>query len=521
MLIFQLAVPHSKHLILEIYCYSFTTTPKASSKYKRFPPVQMIPSVCWIERGVAATDPHVLQLDQEELNALIQKTEDQLAIIEDGNESEDDGEEEEAESEMALLKIADPPKSETPKTKPVGGDTEMTTEEEFKMDDYDKDENEEIDGTKMFGAGLTGATYFATLDEDPYITLPSAAKDEEDTYEVKPTDNLICVAKLEGDTSSIEIHLWNEEEEDFYVHHDILLDKFPLSLEWLSYDAGEQEEGSERTPGNYLAVGHMSPQIEVWDLDIINSSEPIVTLGERVKPSKKKPKIGKKGHSDAVMCMSWSRQNTNILASGGADNTILLWDLETASAKEVLPNHKDKVQSLAWHLAESTTLLTGSYDNTCHVIDCRTKNSKTWSFDGEVECVSWTATSPFSFVAGTSEGSAVCVDIRQTKPLFTIAAHDSEVSGVAMSRHMPGLLVTCSADKTVKAWKVTESSASCVATREFGDCVSLHTIALCPDYGTMLAIGGLQGGLQLWDLATNREFREAFITMVTIPYLSW
>merc|ERR1719197_2457192 len=231
-----------------------------------------------------------------------------------------------------------------------------TRVDEFNLEDYDK----EGDGQNMLG--VAGATYYANPEDDPYITLPD---EDDEGHEVTPDDNLLCCAKLDGEMSSLEIHLWNEAEQDFYVHHDILLDKYPLCVEWLSYDAGEQEtaaDGSQpppgaREPGNYVALGCMSPAIEIWDLDIINTSEPVTTLGKRTKRTNKKPKIGTRGHSDAVLALSWNRAQANILASGSADHCILLWDLEVRSAKEILQHHTDKVQTLSWHPVESTTLL--------------------------------------------------------------------------------------------------------------------------------------------------------------------
>ena len=144
------------------------------------------------------------------------------------------------------------------------------------------------------------------------------------------------------------------------------------------------------------------------------------------------------------------------------------------------------------------------------MVDCRTRNSKIWSLDGEVEQVLWEVTNPFSFIAATSHGNVVCMDMRQEKPLYTIAAHDSEVSGIALTKLVPGLLATCSADKAVKIWSIANNKPSCVASREFPEAGSLHCLTFCPDYPTMLAIGALTGGLLMWDIATNKEFRENF-----------
>lgn len=70
------------------------------------------------------------------------------------------------------------------------------------------------------------------------------------------------------------MYVYNAETGDFYVHHDYPLAAPVLSLEPIGYDPGVDSK-----KGNLLAVSTMNPQIEIWDLDIINAVKPVVKLG--------------------------------------------------------------------------------------------------------------------------------------------------------------------------------------------------------------------------------------------------
>ena len=86
-------------------------------------------------------------------------------------------------------------------------------------------------------------------------------------------------ARSEDEVSYLEVWVYQESEStgdvpNIYVHHDLLLPAFPLSLAWVGC------EGLGGAPGrNLAAVGTADPGIEIWDLDVADAVEPVVTLG--------------------------------------------------------------------------------------------------------------------------------------------------------------------------------------------------------------------------------------------------
>ena len=202
-----------------------------------------------------------------------------------------------------------------------------------------------------------------------------------------------------------------------------MLPNFPLCLEWLDFPPATTASHSNamadalpptKSLGNYIAVGTLDPEIEIWSLDVVEAMYPDMVLGRPDKTGahvptplgtgKKKRKktkhrsVSSAHHVDAVLSLSWNRTHRNLLASASADRTVKLWDLsrdptvdgDDGGAIRSFDIHKDKVQAVHWNDKEPTVLLTGSYDRTVRTFDTRAPDAGLGAVVGaDVEALRW------------------------------------------------------------------------------------------------------------------------------------
>ena len=349
-----------------------------------------------------------------------------------------------------------------------------TEGDEFNFNEYDKEQAEPA--LKMSDV--------VEVTEDDQIADAESDSDAEDDV-IKPTDNLVLVGRVESDCSSLEVYIYNEEENSLYVHHDFVLPFHLLCVEPFSFDPGSQK------PGNLCAIGGMEPIIQIYDLDIHQPLEPIMELG---KKASKKKNVKRLGHRSAVLDLAWNSNFQHIMASASVDQTVILWDLENATPSTVLKDFAEKVQSIQFNASEPEYLLTGCSDNTVKLFDCRQSDNegsqyKQWIIEGEVERIKWNPSDKNYFVAGTNDGKIYYFDSRATEPLWMVQAHEKEVTDFGFNTNAPSMLTSSSVDNFIKVWKFDSSTCSPVYAHQY-KLGRLHCLHEAPENNWIVGLGG-------------------------------
>ncbi|KAF5382043.1 hypothetical protein D9615_004423 [Tricholomella constricta] len=527
----------------------------------------LISAIAWVQRGVSAQHPQKYVLDDTELervSALARiELEDARVELEraheaaksmgkgaEGDEADDQAEDEDEENWVDEDEDAMDVDS-APKPK----DDDLS---QYRLDEYDDDVKTADSGPF---SNIKGLTYYRDNEEDPYITLKEDDEDEREELEVLPTDNLIVIAKTEDEISQLEIYVYDESQENLYAHHDVMLPNFPLCLEWLDFTPASSSSSvpahtNSKNPGfgNYIAVGTLDPEIEIWSLDVVEAMYPSSILGRpdqtkahvpvplgtgKKKKKKVKHRTVEKGyHVDAVLGLSWNKLQRNLLASSSADRTVKLWDLsrdptingevaEDGSGGGAIRSfdvHKDKVQAVQWNPKEPSVLLTGSYDRTVRTFDSRSPGSGVGAILGsDVEALRWDPWEDHGFYVSLENGLVLNFDVRTlpsnldnpSSARFTLSAHDGAVASIDVNPHIKGCIVTGGTDKLVKVWNVVDESdggkrnVSLVASRDLGVGKVFSTV-FSPDDPLTLAAAGSKAKLQIWDVGANMGARKAF-----------
>lgn len=506
----------------------------------------MISATGWVPRGFASEFAEKYELNDEELQRIEEMAKLNLGENENIDVETNDNEAKSNKVDTSVLKdSAD-----------FGDDLK-----EFDLEHYD-DDGTEGEQVTMF-PGLTNEDikfHEGENGEDAYISLPTQEETTEEKEELRilPTDNMVLATRTEDDISYLDVYVYDDgagfhdadiptekgdefdpdvakglvRDNSLYVHHDLMLPAFPLCVEWLNYKPGSNSED----PANFVAIGTFDPQIEIWNLDMIEKAFPDVILGEpmensmssiQAKKNKKKKNVHvTTHHTDAVLSLAHNKQFRSVLASTSADHTVKLWDLNNGTAVRSMNNiHQNKnVSSSEWYSNSGSIILTGGYDSRLALTDVRIQDekemSKYWSVSNGEEIETVTFANDNIIMCGTDSGNIYSFDIRNdvgSAPIWTLKAHDAGITTLNVNKFIPGLMTTgAMGEKNVKLWRYpTEDNKlngpNMVLSRDF-DVGNVLTTSFAPDIevaGTMV-VGGVNKGLKLWDVFSNRTVRKSF-----------
>ena len=289
---------------------------------------------------------------------------------------------------------------------------------------------------------------------------------------------------------------------------------------------------------NLIAVGTFLPEIEIWNLDS-ESCDPVAVLGSidlsekakantvvsKYKKNKAPPvAFSEDTHTDAIMSLSLNPFQSEYLASGSADHTVRIWDLDEIECKATYKNlHNDKVQAVRWNYLNEQILLTGGYDGKLNVVDVRDKEtSLTYQLDKsislDIESANWHPQSQHDFVVTTESGHLYGFDTRKfTEPVFTVKAHKKACSNASFSPHITNMLVTVGTDAKCKIWdiaNVVDGKPECIQSKDMKQ-GELFSVQMYKDIPWVLATGGSKGELAIWDIEEDKKTYAHFKGSVT------
>jgi len=428
------------------------------------------------------------------------------------------------------------------------GRPQRSSDQDSDDDDDDDDGGDELDDIpdtrEYMPIDVEGLQSMEFGGNAPYMEEFVGDDDDSEIEDVKLTadDALILVAKTEDEFATLEVNVYDQKTGNLYVHHDIPLPAYPLCLAHGQVSAGG-------TTGNFCAVGTFNPGIEIWNLDVLNALEPSCVLGGEdtstaddliklqilgrkgeTKQKKKKggPALRPGSHTDAVMSLSWNQIHQQVIASGSADCTVKLWDVtrggseDAASANaSTFRHHKGKVQAVEWHPKEGTLLATGAYDRTVALVDARSdgENVKKVKLIADCESIAWDPCQLEYLTVASEDGTICCWDVRKfetANPVWKIEASEfGGISDISYNAHVPGLLATCSLDKTVALWDThnrdnkSQNHPQLCGSKDMCS-GKLFSISFYPSSPWLLGTGGSGNQLALWDMSEESSIQSRF-----------
>uniref|UniRef100_B8HUE8 Serine/threonine protein kinase with WD40 repeats n=1 Tax=Cyanothece sp. (strain PCC 7425 / ATCC 29141) TaxID=395961 RepID=B8HUE8_CYAP4 len=234
--------------------------------------------------------------------------------------------------------------------------------------------------------------------------------------------------------------------------------------------------------GHLLASASDDQTVRLWD---INTAAVIRVLA---------------GHQRGVKTVAFQAGADLLLASGGDDRLIHLWEPESGNLVHSLRGHQHAINALCFS-PDHQLLASGSADKT---IKLWHPGKGEWIADliGHTLAVKTLAFAPSQpwLASGSSDRSVKIWDLARLKVLHTLADHTWSVTAIAFSPDGQ-FLATGSEDRTIQLWEC--KSWQKVRTLS-GHGWPITSLAFTPD-GNWLLSGSWDKTIKVWQVSTGEE----------------
>lgn len=196
------------------------------------------------------------------------------------------------------------------------------------------------------------------------------------------------------------------------------------------------------------------------------------------------------GHADTIWKLAYSPDDS-LLTSTSADGTVRLWEVTTGLPVMILPrNHANWVWSLAWS-PDGARLATGGSDARILVWDA----VEAAEAAQRVKELQMRATQDPGWAQAAIEEAEKASQLSQ--PISFWQGHEKSITDLNFAASETRMLVSCGAEGSIAVWDCDTGHLDC---RLMGHIGTVNSIAACPTNSELLASGGEDHTVRLWDL---------------------